>query len=108
MLVPVTGQEAIMLPISPAVILRRQVGRDIAAFSRATRIPYRLLNAVLSGKRRICWPVACRLGRTLRTGPWYWLMLQDRYEAAVAPALRFSARRGQPAQHLLSLMPRGT
>lgn len=97
-----------MLPISPAVILRRQVGSDLAAFARVTRIPYRVLRAVISNKRRICWPVACRLGRTLKTGPWYWLMLQQRYDAAVAPALGFSARRGHPAQHLLSLMPRGT
>ncbi len=100
-----------MLPISPGVILRRQIGDDrvaIAAFARITRIPDRLLRAVIANKRRISWPVACRLGRSLKTGPWYWLMLQDRYEAAVAPALRFSARRGQPAQHLLSLMPRGT
>ncbi len=100
-----------MLPISPGVILRRQIGNDriaIAAFARIAHIPDRLLRAVMNNKRRISWPVACRLGRSLKTGPWYWLMLQDRYEAAVAPALRFSARRGQPAQHLLSLMPRGT
>ncbi len=100
-----------MLPISPGVILRRQIGNDriaIAAFARIARIPDRLLRAVIANKRRISWPLACRLGRSLKTGPWYWLMLQERYDAAVAPALRFSARRGQPAQHLLSLMPRGT
>ncbi len=100
-----------MLPISPGVILRRQIGEDriaVAAFARVTRVPDRLLQAIMTRNRRITWPVACRLGRFLKTGPWYWLMLQERYDAAVAPALRFSARRGQPAHHLLSLMPRGT
>lgn len=97
-----------MLPIHPAVILKQQIGGDRAAirrFCQRTRINERLLRAVLTGQRPIKPPLARRLGRLFKTGDWYWLALQWRYEHAVAPARGFSARIGDPGRRMLGLEP---
>ncbi|MBX3453971.1 hypothetical protein [Ferrovibrio sp.] len=75
-----------MLPIHPAALLQNAIqlrGYTPESFRSEARMPPRLFNAVLSGKRRIKLGTAMRLSRMLGTSPWVWIAFQQRYDKAI-------------------------
>jgi addiction module HigA family antidote len=75
-----------MLPIHPGILLERAIAAraaDPEDFFREARLPPRLVQRVLSGRRPISFGLARRLGRIFGTSPWVWIAFQERFDKAL-------------------------
>ncbi len=76
-----------MIAIHPGRILKRELrlrGLSANRLALELRVPSGRITEILNGKRAVSAETALRLGRFLGTGGRFWIMLQARYDLAVA------------------------
>ena len=86
-----------MIPVHPGRVLRRELrvrGLTANRLALQLRVPSGRIIEILNGKRAVSAETALRLGRFLGTGGRFWVMLQARYDLALAEE-RLGARVSQ-------------
>ena len=86
-----------MIPVHPGRVLRRELrvrGLTANRLALQLRVPSGRIIEILNGKRAVSAEPALRLGRFLGTGGRFWVMLQARYDLALAEE-RLGARVSQ-------------
>lgn len=74
-------------PVHPGEIIGETI--DMAGMSAATLaqrlvVPVRHIDAILDGDRGITAEIALRLAKLFGTPPYYWMVLQNSYDLAIA------------------------
>ncbi len=76
-----------MIAVHPGRILKRELqlrGLSANRLALELRVPSGRITEILNGKRAVSAETALRLGRFLGTGGRFWVMLQARYDLAMA------------------------
>lgn len=74
-------------PVHPGEILEEvldQHGINVKVLAKELMVPVKRLSALLDGTRGVSADIAMRLAKFFDTPPYYWMVLQNSYDLAIA------------------------